>query len=105
MKLVRQLRDLWAGRLPLQETLWSWGLFRGLLLNVGCTLVSMWIWLVYDTGPVAAVALGIHFLPVPYNVVFAVGAWRSAADPRHSDRARLYSRVVAIALAALYMFI
>lgn len=56
-------------------------------------------------GRLQQVALAIHFLPVPYNVVFAVGAWRSAADPRHSGRARLYSRVFAIALAALYMLI
>lgn len=103
--MARQLRDLWAGNLPLQETLLTWGLFRGLLLNVGCTLVSMWIWLVCETGPVAAVALVIHFLPVPYNVVIAVGAWRSAADPRHPDRTRLYARIFAIVMAALYMLI
>lgn len=105
MKLVRQLRDLWEGNLPLHEVLWTWGLFRGLLINMGCTLVALWIWLGYDAGPVAAVALVIHFLPVPYNVVFAVGAWRSAADPQHSARARQYSRVFAITLAALYVVV
>ena len=67
--------------------------------------VSMWIWLAGDTGPLALIALGIHFLPVPYNIVFAVGAWRSAADPRHFPATRLWSRVFAIALAALYMVI
>jgi len=102
---VTALRDLWAGRLPLNEALWTWGVFRGLMLNAGCTMASMWIWLYNDGGPVAAIAVVVHFLPVPYNVVFAVGAWRSAADPRHSHRTRALARVCAVALAALYMLI
>ena len=65
----------------------------------------MWIWLVQPTGPVAVVALVIHFLPVPYNVAFAVGGWRSAADPEHSPRARVLARMFTIALAALFMVI
>jgi hypothetical protein len=84
---------------------WTWAVLRGALLNVGCTLVSMWIWLVQPTGPVAAVALIIHFLPVPYNVIFAVGGWRSADAPQHSSRARVLARVFVVALAALYMVI
>lgn len=102
---MRSLRDLWTGRLSLNEALWNWGLFRGLSLNVGCTMISMWIWLEHDTGPAAAAALVIHFLPVPYNVVFAVGAWRSAADVQHSPRTRALARTCAVGLAALYMFI
>lgn len=100
---MQNLRDLWAGRIPLHDVLWTWGVFRGLLLNAGCTTASMGIWLANDSGPAAAIALGIHFLPVPYNVVFAVGAWRSAADPRHSPDARRLARTLAIVLAAIYM--
>jgi hypothetical protein len=78
---------------------------HGALLNVGCTLVSMWIWLVRSTGPVAAVALVIHLLPIPYNVVLAVGAWRSSAGPQHSPRTRVLARVFTLALCVLYMLI
>lgn len=102
---MTRLRDLWAGRLPLHETLWTWGLFRGLLLNAGCTMAALSIWLVRDTGPLVTGALVIHFLPVPYNVAFAVGAWRSAADPRHSPRTRLLARMFALALAAAFVVI
>jgi hypothetical protein len=102
---MTRLRDLWAGRLPLNEVLLTWVLLRGLMLNAGCTMASMWIWLDHDAGPLGAVALAVHFLPVPYNVAVAVGAWRSAADPRHSPRTRTLARTGAIVLAALYMLI
>lgn len=102
---VTHLRDLWAGRLPLHEALWTWGVVRGLPLNAGCTIAALTLWLVQDTGPLAAVALGIHFLPVPYNAVFAVGVWRSAADPQHPPRTRILARAFAIALAVLYIVI
>jgi hypothetical protein len=102
---VTSLRDLWAGRLPLHDVIWNWAVLRGALLNVGCTLVSMWIWLLQGSGPLAVAALVIHFLPVPYNVAFAVGAWRSAAGLEHTPRTRAVARVFAIALAALFMVI
>jgi hypothetical protein len=102
---MKLLRDLWAGRLPLHDVIWTWAVLRGALLNVGCTMISLWIWLVQGTGPVATLALVIHFLPVPYNVVFAVGAWRSAADAQHSARTRVLARVFAVALASVYMVI
>ena len=85
--------------------LWTWAVLRGALLNVGCTMVSLWIWLLQGSGPIATLALVIHFLPVPYNVAFAVGAWRASADPQHSPRARVLARTFTIALAALFMVI
>lgn len=99
------LRDLWAGRLPLRDILWTWAVYYGGLLNAGCTLISMWLWLVWSTGPVAVVALVIHFLPVPYNVVFAIGAWRAAGRPEHSPRIRVLARGFAVALFALFLAI
>jgi hypothetical protein len=102
---VKALRDLWAGRLPLYEVVWTWGVLRGALLNVGFTMVSLWILLVNNSPPVAAAAVGIHFLPVPYNIIFAVGAWRSAGQPQHSPRTRVVARVSAVVLCSLYMLI
>ena len=100
---MTHLRNLWAGRLPLHDALWTWGVSRGLLLNAICTIAALSIWAMQDTGPLAAVALGLHFLPVPYNVIFAVGVWRSAADPQHSPRTRILARVFAISLAAIFI--
>jgi hypothetical protein len=102
---MKRLHDLWSGRLPLNEALWDWGVLRGLLLNLGCTLAALWLWLGQDAGPFATGALVIHFLPVPYNVAFVVGVWRSAADPQHSHRTRILARAGAVALAILYMVI
>jgi hypothetical protein len=96
---------LWAGRLPLHDVVWTWAVLRGALFNVGCTMISMWIWLVHPTGPIAAAAMVLHFLPVPYNVIFAVGGWRSAAAPQHSRHARVLARVLVVALATLFMII
>lgn len=68
-------------------------------------MISMWIWLMQPTGPAAAIAMVIHLLPVPYNVVFAVGGWRTAAAPQHSPRVRVLARVFVVALATLFMVI
>ncbi len=99
------LRDLWAGRLPLGETLGTWGLLRGLMLNAGCSAVALSIWLTNDHRAAAAIALVIHYLPVPYNVAIAVGGWRAASRPEHSPRTRALGRAAALALAALFMLV
>ena len=51
------------------------------------------------TGPARGGALVIHFLPVPYNVVFAVGAWRAAGRPEHSPRGGAAARAIALGLS------
>lgn len=99
------LRDLWAGRLPLAETLGTWGLLRGLMLNAGCSAVALGIWLTNDDPAAGAIALVIHYLPVPYNVVIAVGGWRAASRPEQAPRTRALGRAAALALAALFMLV
>jgi len=102
---VGALRDLWAGRLPLAETLGLWGLLRGLILNAGCSVVALSIWLTNDHPAAVVIALVIHYLPVPYNVVIAVGGWRAASRPEHSARTRVLGRAAALAMAALFMLV
>lgn len=99
------LRDLWAGRLSLAETLGIWGLLRGLMLNAGCSAVALAIWLTSDRASTTAIALFIHYLPVPYNVVIAVGGWRAASRPGHSPRTRALGRAAALAMAAVFMLV
>lgn len=105
MGWLRSLRDLWEGRLSLAETLGTWGLLRGLMLNAGCSAAALSIWLVADSPAASALALTIHFLPVPYNVVIAVGGWRAAGAPGHSPRTRALARAAALGLAALFMLV
>ncbi|MBK8164946.1 MAG: hypothetical protein IPK64_03160 [bacterium] len=99
------LRELWAGRLPLAETLGIWGLLRGLMLNAGCSAVALSIWLTSDRAAASAFALFIHYLPVPYNVVIAVGGWRAASQPGRSPRTRALGRAAALVMAALFMLV
>lgn len=102
---MRGLRDLWAGRLPLHDVIWTWAVLRGALLNVGCTMLSLWIWVVQGHGTLATAAYAIHWAPVPYNIVFAVGAWRAAGGPEHSPRTRHAARAFALVLCGVYMVI
>jgi hypothetical protein len=102
---VGTLRDLWAGRLPLAETLGTWSLLRGLMLNAGCSAVALAIWLTSDRSVTSALALFIHWLPVPYNVVIAVGGWRAASRPEHPPRTRALGRAAALAMAAVFMLL
>lgn len=102
---MSRLRDLWAGRLPLRDAVWTWGVLRGAPLNLVCALVALGIWQMYDAGPFAAGALVIHFLPTPYNILVAVGVWRSAAGRQHPHRTRLMARVFAVVLATLFVVI
>jgi hypothetical protein len=84
------LLRLWRGELPLAEAFWSWAVLGGLAVNASTTLG--FLWLVMAGQLVAAFVVG-YALSVPYNLVVAVGVWRSAgradADPRWAGAARL----------------
>jgi hypothetical protein len=84
------LRRLWRGELPLAEAFWTWAVLGGLLVNASTTLGFLWLLMLDQV--VAAFLVG-YALSVPYNLVVAVGVWRSAgrpeADPRWAGAARL----------------
>ncbi|MDP9137730.1 MAG: hypothetical protein M3N38_06090 [Pseudomonadota bacterium] len=69
------MTDLWHGRLPLHVAFWRHAVGYGLALNL-VTTGAMLILIVLDL-PIA-LALLVHFLPVPYLVLAACGVWRSA---------------------------
>jgi hypothetical protein len=69
---------LWRGELPLMQAFWDYAIIYGTIANLLATL-----------GALAALAvdapwlaLAVHFLPAPYNVVAVVGVWRSAGRYR-----------------------
>ncbi|WP_198372567.1 hypothetical protein [Roseomonas rosulenta] len=93
------LLRLWRGELPLGEAFWTWAVLVGLLVNIASSIGFFWLMMAGQT--VAGFIVG-HALSLPYNLVAAVGVWRSAgrsdSDPRWAGAARL---AVAIGMTIL----
>jgi hypothetical protein len=70
-----ELIDLWYGRLPLHVAFWKHAVAYGLALNVVANGVML---LLFALETPAALAIAVHFLPVPYLILAAGGVWRSA---------------------------
>jgi hypothetical protein len=90
MTLPPSLKCLWLGQLPLQDAFWRYFITYDLLLNLGATLAALMV--ILARGPVA-VAVILHFLPVPYSALAAIGTWRSAdrfaGNPSLANAAKL----------------
>lgn len=76
--------------MPLAEAFWTWAVLVGLLVNILTTMG--FLWLIMAEQRLAAFIVG-YACSIPYNIVVAVGVWRSAgrpdADPRWAGAARL----------------
>jgi hypothetical protein len=90
MKIATSFRQLWLGELPLHEALWRYAITYDLVLNIAATLGALT--LVLTEAPIAFAAI-VHFLPLPYSLFAATGAWRSAdrytGNPVHAAMAKL----------------
>jgi hypothetical protein len=99
-RLIGRFGRLWRGELPLNEAFWDWAVIGGLALNISATVAS--ILLVMQREVVAAMIVG-HSFTIVYNVVAAVGVWRSAArypgNERWATRARFAVTVIMIVLS------
>jgi hypothetical protein len=97
---MAKLRSLWLGELPLVEAFWTWAIGIGLLVNV--TTSVLFLALITADRPWAALFVG-YVLSVPYNVLAAVGVWRSAAHYQghggHAELARIVTVVVMLLLS------
>jgi hypothetical protein len=69
------LKQLWLGQLPLREAFWRWLITYDLILNLFATLAALT--LILAEAPIVLAAV-VHFLPLPYSLFAATGAWRSA---------------------------
>jgi len=96
---MNAVRRLWRGELPLSQAFWNWAVLGGIAVNLTTSVLFMA--LVMADRIVAAFVVG-YALSVPYNVVVAVGVWRSAGryeGERHwADLARI---VTAVGMAVL----
>ena len=91
--MLRGLRQLWRGDLPLAKAFWGWAAVGGVVVN-GVT-TGLFIALLSQDLPVLSLLVG-YGLSVPYNVVALVGVWRSA--DRHPG-GRLLAEVARYAAA------
>lgn len=87
---MTKLRSLLSGDLPLGDAFWTWAVTVGLMVNI--TTSILFLVLILQDLPLAALIVG-YGCSVPYNMVAAIGVWRSAAryegPAHHADLARL----------------
>ncbi len=88
-----QLTQLWRGELPLREAFWRYLITYDLLLNLGATLAALTV--VLAQGPIVFAAI-FHLLPLPYSILAAIGAWRSAERFEGSQTLASLAKIVII---------
>jgi hypothetical protein len=89
MNTAVSLKQLWLGQLSLREAFWRWLITYDLILNLAATIIALT--LVLAEAPIILAAV-VHFLPLPYSLFAATGAWRSAdrykGNPFHATAAK-----------------
>ncbi len=99
MKISTSFRQLWLGELPLHEAFWRWLVTYGLILNLGATMIGLT--LVLAEVPIILAAI-VHFLPLPYTLFAAAGAWRSASRYKGSP---VHATAAKAAIVLLFVFL
>jgi len=87
--VMRKLKSLWRGELPLGEAFWTWAVTIGLAVNMSA--VMLLLTLITLEAP-EAFFLACTALSLPYNILAIVGVWRAAnhypGPDLHADLAR-----------------
>ena len=91
---------LWRGELPLSQAFWNFAVIGAFAVNLGTSV--LFLALLMNGYTVAAFIVG-YALSVPYNVLVAVGVWRSAdryqGERRWADLARIVTTVAMVILS------
>ena len=99
---MKNLFRLWHGELALRDAFWNWAVFGGLVINVVCG--ALFLFLIMADRPIVALFFG-YAIPVPYNIIALVGVWRAAGrytgERRLADRARIATVIGMIVLSIL----
>jgi hypothetical protein len=77
--LVRYVRQLWNGDLPLSRVFWTDMLVVGTLVDVVTLVATM---LLFAGDAPLAYGLAMFLVHIPYSVLLFIGVWRSAARER-----------------------
>jgi len=64
----------WRGEVPLRRLFWRDMAALGTLINLVASLAAL---MLASQGAPAALAVALHFAPVPYNLFLAMAVWRS----------------------------
>ena len=87
---MTNLYRLWRGELALGRAFWNWAVIGGLAVNTASS--ALFLVLIANGRPIAAFIAG-YAPSIPYNIIAAVGVWRSAGhypgDRRWADLARI----------------
>ncbi len=100
--LLRTLRMLGAGELPLPVAFWRFGIFYGTILNVVLLCAALALLAAEVPGWLGVVAF---VLPIPYNILVAFGVWRSADAWQGAPVWQLLARVGIIGWAVVVSLI
>lgn len=88
--MMERIRRVWLGELPLPVMFWNWAVLGGLAVNLISSALFM---LLLAAGHVVAALIVGYLFSVPYNVVVAIGVWRSAdrfeGDRRWAEAAKI----------------
>jgi hypothetical protein len=76
LAVIARLLRLWRGELPLAEAFWTWTVMVGLVVNL---VTSLGFLVLLQQDMVFAALFVGYGLSLPYNLLAAVGVWRSAA--------------------------
>jgi len=96
------LKALWSGNFPLGQAFWHYAIAYGTTANILATAAAIAAVL---AGLPDAVAIGLHFLPLPYVVMAVVGVWRSADKYRGDPTWAGIAKAAVIVWGALMVFI
>lgn len=105
---ISRLRLLWSGGLPLPVAFWNYAVFWGVLINIAASLSSLVVLAAAGASTAEAswpplVALALHLLPTPYNILVLVGVWRSAARPGTAPMTAVAARIAVGLLCAVML--
>jgi hypothetical protein len=92
--VIRLLRRLWSGEVPLVRTFWDFGIIGGTALNALTTVLSLAL---LAADGLETAALAAFLMPVPYNLLIVVAVWRSASA--YQGR-RLWASLARLAIIA-----
>ncbi|MDP2409846.1 MAG: hypothetical protein Q8M26_06130 [Pseudolabrys sp.] len=91
---------LWRGELPLPQAFWNFAVIGAFIVNLSTSV--LFLALLMNDYTIAAFVAG-YALSVPYNIVVAVGVWRSAdryeGERRWADLARIVTVVAMVILS------
>ena len=87
--MVKTIKSLWAGEVPLGVAFWQYAVVYGLLINIVTSILFVAL-VVMNVSLFLLVPA--YLIPTPYNVLIIVAVWRSAehyqGPKRWADLAR-----------------